>query len=147
MGRRPLLRDLDLDDVDLRRSARRSRAATSRRTRSTSAVDDAKSATETFTSDLDGLGKPDTEAGQQAKESIDKLSTELKAEVTKIEDAARRRIGHRGIIAAVPVIISTLGDDGDAGHLDALDLEGLDAKGELESAFEDSSSCTDLTGS
>jgi hypothetical protein len=41
----------------------------------TTAVDDAKSATETFTSDIEDLGKPDTEAGQQAKESIDRIST------------------------------------------------------------------------
>ena len=40
----------------------------------TTAVDDAKSATETFTSDIEDLGKPDTEAGQQAKESIDQLA-------------------------------------------------------------------------
>ena len=43
----------------------------------TSAVDDAKSATDTFTSDLEDLGKPDTDAGQQAKDSVDQLSTEI----------------------------------------------------------------------
>ena len=53
----------------------------------TSAVDDAKSATDTFTSDLDGLGMPDSDAGQQAKDSVDQLSTDLKSNMTTIEDA------------------------------------------------------------
>ena len=65
----------------------------------TTAVDDARSATETLTSDLEELGKPDTEAGQEAKDTVDKLSTDL------------------------------------------------NAKGELQSAFMDPSSCADLTGS
>ncbi len=113
----------------------------------TSAVDDAKSATETFTSDLDGLGKPDTEAGEQAKESIDMLSTELKGEVTTIEDALDGASGIAGIIAAVPTISASLSNMGTQVTSTLSDLESLDAKGELESAFEGSSSCTDLAGS
>ena len=62
----------------------------------TSAVDDAKSATETLTSDLEGLGKPDTEAGQEAKDSIDKLSTDLQAEVKTIQDGSTAPPGSPG---------------------------------------------------
>ena len=110
----------------------------------TSAVDDAKSATEKLTSDLDGLGKPDTEAGQQAKDSIDQLSSDLKADVTKIQDALDGASGIAGIIAAIPVITSTLSTMGTQVSSTISGLESLDAKGELEDAFSGSSSCTEL---
>ena len=45
------------------------------------AVDDVKSATDTFVADLRGLGKPDTEAGQEAKDSVDQLTDQLEQEV------------------------------------------------------------------
>ncbi len=113
----------------------------------TGAVDDAKSATETFTSDIEGLGKPDTEAGQQAKESVDQLATDLKSEVATIDEALDGASGVAGILAAVPVISSALGTMGTEVTSTLSELEGLDAKGELESAFEGSSSCNDLAGS
>ena len=51
------------------------------------AVDDVKSATDTFVDDLKGLGKPDTEAGQEAKDSVDQLADQLEQEVDEIEGA------------------------------------------------------------
>lgn len=113
----------------------------------TSAVDDVKSATETFTSDIEGLGKPDTEAGEQAKESIDQLSTDLKSEVSTIEEALDGASGVAGVLAALPTISTALAKMGTEVTSTLSDLESLDAKGELESAFEGSSSCTDLAGS
>jgi len=112
-----------------------------------SAVDEAKSATETFTSDLDGLGKPDTEAGQKAKESVDQLSTDLKAGVTTIQDALDGASGIAGIIAAAPVIVTTLGTMGTQASSTISSLQSLDAKGELETAFKDAPNCTTLNGS
>ena len=112
----------------------------------TSAIDDAKTATQTFTDDLDGLGKPDTDAGKQAKASVDQLSTDLKAGVTKIEDALDGASGVAGIIAAAPVIVSTLTTMGTQVSSTIAGFESLDAKGELESAFKQSSSCSKLAG-
>jgi hypothetical protein len=109
-----------------------------------SAVDDATSATETLTSDLDGLGKPDTDAGQQAKDSIDQLSSDLKADVTKIKDELDGASGIAGILAAVPVLTSTLSTMGTQVSSTISGLESLDAKGELKAAFSGSSSCTEL---
>ena len=51
------------------------------------AVDDAKSATDTAASDLKGLGKPDTPAGQEARDSLDQLSTDLQNNADTIETA------------------------------------------------------------
>jgi hypothetical protein len=112
----------------------------------TSAVDDAKSATETFTSDLDDLGKPDTEAGAKAKESIDQLSTDLKADVTKIRDALENATGVSGIVSAVSVVSTTVTTMGNQVSSTISGFQNLDAKGELESAFKQAQSCDKLTG-
>jgi hypothetical protein len=112
-----------------------------------SAVDDAKSATDTFTSDLDALGKPDTEAGQAAKDAIDQLSSELEDDVATIQDELDGASGITGLIAAIPAISTSLSNMGTQVSSTISDLENLDAKGELESAFKDASSCDDLTGS
>ncbi len=112
----------------------------------TSAVDQAKSATKTFTDDLDNLGKPDTQAGQQAKDSVDQLSTDLNADMTKVQDAVDGASGVSGVISAVSVISSTLVTAGNQVSSTVSGLQGLDAKGELESAFKQSSSCTALAG-
>jgi methyl-accepting chemotaxis protein len=111
------------------------------------AVDDAKSATETFTSSLDGLGRPDTEAGQQAQDAIDELSTEIQADMTKIEDTVSSAAGIAGVIAAVPTITSTVSDASKQIGDTVSTLRGLDAKGELQSAFDETDSCQSLTSS
>jgi hypothetical protein len=112
----------------------------------TSAVDDAKKATETFTSDLEGLGRPDTEAGQQAKDSVDQLSTEIKADLATIEDAVNGASGVSGVVNAVSVISTTLVTAGQQVSSTITGFQDLDAKGELESAFKQSSSCDKLAG-
>jgi hypothetical protein len=112
----------------------------------TSAVDDAKSATDTFTSDLDGLGLPDTDAGEQAKDSVDQLSTDLKADMTVIEDAVDGASGVSGILDAVSVVSSTLVKMGSKVSSTITSFQDLDAKGELESAFKQADSCTELAG-
>jgi len=113
----------------------------------TTAVDDAKGATDTLISDLDGLGKPDTEAGQEAKDLVDKLSTDLEAEVTTIENELDGASGIAGYIAATPAVLTALGAMGTNVTSTVTTLQGLDAKGELETAFNDAASCADLTGS
>lgn len=111
----------------------------------TAAVDDAKSATETFTTSLGDLGKPDTEAGQQAKVAVDQLATDVKADMAKIEDAVAGASGAAGLLAAVPVISSTLKTAGDQVSSTVSTVQGLDAKGELQSAFKDATSCQSVT--
>lgn len=113
----------------------------------TTVVDDAKGATDTLISDLEGLGKPDTEAGQEAKDSVDRLSTDLKAEVTTIENELDDASGIAGYIAAAPAILTALGTMGKDVTSTVTTLQGLDAEGEIEDAFKEASSCADLTGS
>jgi hypothetical protein len=110
------------------------------------AADDTKSATQTLASDLKGLGKPDTPSGQQAKDSLDQLSTSLEQNVTTIETSLKDASGITGVIAAVSSATVTLATMGTEVKTTFTDLQGLDAKGELKSAFENSSSCNSLTG-
>ncbi len=110
-----------------------------------SAANDAKDATDTLASDLQDLGTPDTESGQQAKDSVDELATNLRDGATTIEDAVSGASGVSGILSAVSTVSSTLTSMGTAVSSAVSNLEDLDAKGELQTAFGDASSCDGLT--
>jgi hypothetical protein len=109
------------------------------------AADDVKSATNTFTDDLGNLGKPDTEAGKQAQESISQLQSDIKDDLQKIQDTVDGASGIAGIIQAVPTITATVSSAGTQISSTITTLQGLDAKGEIKSAFEQSSSCASLS--
>ena len=110
------------------------------------AADDVKSATDTLGSDLKDLGKPDTAAGQQAKSSIDQLSSELSANADSIKTAVDGVSGVSGIASAVTTVTTTLGTMKTEISSTYTSLKQLDAKGELQTAFEQSSSCQSLSG-
>ncbi len=107
----------------------------------TAAVDDAEEATRNFTTSLKGLGRPDTDAGQQAQDSVNELTTQIDDDMTKIQDAVSNASGVAGVLAAVPTITSTIQSAGNQVADTISGFEELDAKGELESAFKDADSC------
>ena len=108
------------------------------------AGNDAKAATETLASDLKGLGKPDTQAGQQAKNSLDQLSTSLQQDVATIESAVKGASGLSGALKAVPTVTATLATMETQVKTTVTNLQGLGAKGELKTAFANSSACNSL---
>jgi hypothetical protein len=110
------------------------------------AVDEAKSSTNEFTSSLDALGTPDTEAGQQAKDAVDELSSEIKADIQTIEDAVEGASGVAGVLSAVQVVQETISKAGTQVSDTLTSFQDIDAKGELEQAFKDAPSCQKLTG-
>ncbi len=110
------------------------------------AVGDAQAATQTLTSDLKGLGKPDTQAGQQAQDSLTKLSTSLHQDVATIQTAVKGASGLSGAVTAVSTVTATLATMETQVKTSITNLQGLDAKGELKSAFTNSSACNSLTG-
>ncbi len=63
-----------------------------------SAADDAKAATDTFRDDLEALGTPDTESGDEIRSSVDELSTTVQTEADSIETA----VGDVSSLADVP---------------------------------------------
>ena len=110
-----------------------------------STADDIKSATESLESDLKDLGKPNTSAGQQAKDSVDQLSSDLKTDTDSIKAAVDGASGVGGIAGAVTTISTTLETMGKQLASTFKGLEQLDAKGELQTAFQQSSACQQMS--
>ncbi|MSO94467.1 MAG: hypothetical protein EXQ81_01575 [Thermoleophilia bacterium] len=113
----------------------------------TNAVDTVTTSTAMFTSDLKGLGRPDTEAGQQAADSLDQLVTDLEDGVAEITSAFDGASGITAIIAATPVLLATLATMSTQITSAISGFEAMDVKGELESAFTAAPACTAIAGS
>ena len=112
------------------------------------AVTKAEDATKTLSSDLKGLGKPDT-AGRASRRrtTSTQLSDELTADVDKIQSSVNSASGVSGTLSAISVASATLVTMGQQVSATFGELQKLDAKGELEQAFSSSSSCKQLTSS
>lgn len=110
-------------------------------------VSTANTATKTLADSLKSLGKPDTASGQQAKDAVSQLADELSTDVDKISAAVKKASGVSGLLSAVSSSSATLQKMGEQVSATFGTLQGLDAKGELEKAFSQSSSCKQLTGS
>jgi len=112
----------------------------------TSAFDDAKSATDDLTSSLKGLGKPDSEAGQQAQEAVDQLSSDIETDIQTIQDAVDNASGISGYLNAAQVTKDTITTAGTQVSSTITTLQGIGAQEEFKTAFSDSSDCQKLTG-
>ena len=108
------------------------------------AGDDVKSATDTLESDLKDLGKPESESGQQAKESIDHLSSELSDGADSIKSTVDDVSDVSGIVSATASITATLGAMATQISSTVKSLQQLEPGGELQTAFNDSSSCQEI---
>jgi HPt (histidine-containing phosphotransfer) domain-containing protein len=111
----------------------------------TQAATDLKDATAQLKDDLSGLGKPDVNSGDKAKESIDTLSGNIQDDVDKIEGAIKGAQSGGGIASALTTVTSTISTMGSQVQSTFSELENLDPKGELEDAFKNASSCKSLT--
>jgi hypothetical protein len=105
----------------------------------------AKDATDTLVDDLKGLGRPDTEAGQQAQETVDDLSTQVEDGVDTVQKAVDDASGASGMLNAISVASTTFGTLLQQISAAVQKLQGLDSGGELQSALQDNSSCQSLT--
>ena len=106
---------------------------------------DISKATGKLEDDLKGLGKPDTDAGQKVKETIDTLSGQLKADVEKIDAAVKSVSGGSGVLTALSTVSSTLATVGDQVTAAFTSVQQLDTKGELDKAFRNASACKSLS--
>jgi hypothetical protein len=104
-----------------------------------------QSATQTLADDLRGLGRPDTESGQQAKDTIDQLATNLDTSLQKISDAMDSASGTAGAVTAASTIGTSLVEMADHVSTAFQQLQEIDTQGELQSAFEQGDSCAGLT--
>ena len=109
-----------------------------------SAVDDFESATSEFVDDLRGLGEPDTEAGDKAKESLDQLSRNVEENVSKMKSAVDDASGVSGIVEAATAVSASLSTMGEQLSSTFAELKQLDPGGELKRAFSEAHSCDEL---
>ena len=108
-----------------------------------------KSATNTFADDLKGLGKPNTDAGQQAKDAIDKHATQINEDVDTLQSAVNDAAGKgtKGAVSAASSIATSLSTMSTQIASAASKLQQSDAKGELEQGFRDAPACKKLSSS
>jgi len=107
------------------------------------AVDDVIAATGTLADDVKGLGRPDTDVGRQAEETLTELAGSLERDATALRQTLDQLAGAdlADLLAAIPSITGTFGSMANSVGQAFTDLEQLDAKGELEQAFQDAESC------
>jgi hypothetical protein len=111
------------------------------------AIDEAREATDTFVEDLRGLGRPDTESGQEAQQTLDGLADDLEAGRKQVDDAVQGADTLQELVAAVPTITQTLTTlTGEVSNAFS-SLQGLDPGGELDDAFSQAESCDELQNS
>jgi hypothetical protein len=101
----------------------------------------ADQATQTLSTTLKGLGRPNTSAGQTAQKTIENLATKISADVNKIKTAA----SSGSTLQAAATISTTLGSMKGSINTAVSTLQSLQG-GELQSAFASSPSCAKLTG-
>jgi hypothetical protein len=112
-----------------------------------SATSDMKDATSTFVDDVKGLGAPDTEGGQKAKESLDNLADELSQGIDDIKETADSVSGVQGAVTAISSIQTSVQKMGTDAQSAMSDVEDADVKGELEEALKNAPNCKKLQSS
>lgn len=109
-----------------------------------SASGDIKTASNTLATDLKDLGKPDTKAGQKAKDAVDQVSGEIEQDVKNMQNAVDK-ISATGVAPAAASVASTLTTMGSQIGSAAGKIGKADPGGELKKAFQNSSACKTLS--
>jgi hypothetical protein len=114
----------------------------------TSAFDDFKSATKTFENDVKKLGKPPTKSGDQAKQDVDNLTSQVDDSVQALQSAVNNASsGAGGILSAVSVASTEFTKVKTEVQSTFQSLQQLEPGGELQQAFQQSESCKSLKSS
>ena len=108
------------------------------------ALDNVRDATDQFAGDIRGLGRPDTEAGEEAKQTLDGLADDLEKGRDEIDDAVQGADTAQELVAAFPTVTQTLTTMSNDVASAFSSLQQLDAGGELEDAFSQAQSCDEL---
>jgi hypothetical protein len=108
------------------------------------AADEVGDSTETLIGELKDLGKPETEAGDQAQDEVDNLSDELQTGSDEIQRAADEVSSVSDIPAAAATVAATATRVLTEITSSLTTLSQLDAGAELKSAIDQSSACQGL---
>ena len=111
-----------------------------------SAVDGAKTSTETFSSDIKALGSPPV-SDSEAKSILESLSGELSDDAAAVQNAISNVSTVSDVVGAVSAISATITSAGTQIGDAYSQLKQLDPKGEVQQAFADAPACKSLIGS
>jgi methyl-accepting chemotaxis protein len=112
-----------------------------------SAAEDARTATQDLVDELRGLGAPPTESGDEIESTLDDLSTTLEQETTEIEQTAEGVSNLTELPDAIQDISGSLAAMATAFSSALTAIQESDARGELQTALEDSPECADISSS
>jgi hypothetical protein len=102
------------------------------------AVDQVGDATDELADDLEELSPPETDSGEEARSELQSLATRLRSEVEAVQQA----VESDGEALSVTSTVSTSVSNAATAVQSTFDeLEGVDAGGELEDAFENADEC------
>jgi hypothetical protein len=110
-----------------------------------SATGDIENASNTLVTDLKDLGKPDTKAGQDAKDAVDQVSGQIEQDVKNMQNAVDKASA-TGVAAAASSVAATLTTMASQIGSAAAKIGDADSGGELNKAFQNSSACKKLAG-
>jgi hypothetical protein len=98
------------------------------------------SATDTLVSSVKSLGVPNTAGGDQVKQALDTLTTQLQQDVDELQAAAKESSPVDALTKASATLTKAKGQLTTAADA----LKSADAKGELKDAFDTAPACADL---
>ena len=103
------------------------------------AAKEVQKATDSFVKATRSLGAPNTDAGKQAKTTLDTLSSELNSDLGTVKAA-----GGAGLVQGLSTVTSALALVQTQVKSAFNQLKALDARGELSDAFNQASACASL---
>ena len=110
------------------------------------AVGDLEEATDEFVDDLRDLDDLETDEGQQAKETLDRLAEDVDQNKEDIQETVSGASGVQELVQAATSIGSTISLMGQQLQETFQELEQLEPGSELSDAFQNSEDCQALSG-
>lgn len=108
-------------------------------------ADDVETATDDFIEEVRGLGAPETESGQAIEDAVQEFTDTAEAEKAEVLEAVDDVEDATDVAGALSVVGTSLQAMATALQSMFEAFENEDVGGELESAFEDTPACTELT--
>jgi methyl-accepting chemotaxis protein len=105
------------------------------------AVDSALDSTRNLVDDLRGLGAPDTESGEQAKQDVDALADSLQQRADTLRDAA----DSGNVVSVISAVTTEVQGAVQDVSQTLTELRQLEPGQDLRQAFEDDETCQSLT--